>query len=115
MGQDQSRETVPALSKRKVDYAKLPVYRNCSLEQAAAGSGASMEEIDEEPPLKKAAALDDVQVAVGRSLLASLPAPKATLGLGSDSAGGGVRLDLSSISRPQNSGCPPRKEVSPAE
>lgn len=77
--------------KRKVviNHAKLPVSKPLALDAADLAN--------EDAPLKKAADLA-ARSAAGKSLLASLPAPRATLG-GQDSSGGsgGVRIDLSAL------------------
>lgn len=81
--------------KRKVDISKLP----CSKVVFDSTSGK-----DGEAPLKKEAELANARSAAGRSLLASLPAPKVTLGSETSTGGGGgggSRIDLSGISRPK--------------
>lgn len=81
----------PAKRKR-VDYTKLPVSRPLQLE-AASG------EPEADAPLKGAAALEARRLAAGKSLLASLPAPRATLGSETAMGGGGSKLDLSGVGR----------------
>lgn len=75
--------------RKKVDYSKLPVSR--PLEVALAS-----QPDDGEAPLRRAAEL--ARQAVGRSLLASLPPPKVTLGLDPTQGGSsGVRIDLAGL------------------
>lgn len=95
----QSAAAVNGVKRRVVDYKRLPVSRPLAL--ALGGSlakGTTAAGSDEEPPLKRAAELDAARPSAGRSLLASLPPPKATLG--SEAAqSGSLRLDLSGVTR----------------
>lgn len=81
----------PAKRKR-VDYTKLPVSRPLQLEAAS-------DEPEVDAPLKGAAALEAMRLTAGRSLLASLPAPRATLGSETAMGGGGSKLDLTGVGR----------------
>ncbi|CAE8629707.1 unnamed protein product [Polarella glacialis] len=89
-------EAAPASSssagpkRKKVDYTKLPVSRPLAIDALSQ---------EEEAPLKRAAELAG-RAGLGLSLLASLPAPKVTLGKDHSSNGGGGRIDLSGIQRP---------------
>eukprot|EP00929_Paragymnodinium_shiwhaense_P000164 TRINITY_DN100405_c0_g1_i1.p1 TRINITY_DN100405_c0_g1~~TRINITY_DN100405_c0_g1_i1.p1 ORF type:complete len:283 (+),score=79.65 TRINITY_DN100405_c0_g1_i1:89-937(+) len=83
--------------RKKVDISRLPISR-----PLAVGGGPETEEA----PLKKAAELEKLRPSNGRSLLDSLPAPKATLGSAGGDAfesagGGGARIDLSGIGKPK--------------
>eukprot|EP00931_Biecheleriopsis_adriatica_P050473 TRINITY_DN29227_c0_g1_i1.p1 TRINITY_DN29227_c0_g1~~TRINITY_DN29227_c0_g1_i1.p1 ORF type:complete len:304 (+),score=77.17 TRINITY_DN29227_c0_g1_i1:68-913(+) len=77
-----------APKKRKIDYSKLPMSRPLALDAS---------EPLEDAPLKKAA--EAARSNFGSSLLASLPAPKVTLGK-DKSQNGSVRIDLSEVVRP---------------
>lgn len=77
--------------KKKIDYSRLPVSRPLAID---ASTG------DEDAPLRLAAELEAVRPSAARSLLASLPAPKVTLGSEASQHGSG-RIDLSEVSRPR--------------
>lgn len=108
-------EVLPAAGSRKkvVNFSKLPVAKTKPLaldgEGGAAGDG-------DEPPLKRLAALEALRASDGRSLLDALPAPRKTLGSaagGPEGRGsGGVRIDLSALSRPRAA---PKAAVVPPE
>lgn len=94
-----------ASRKKKVDFSKLPVAKSKPLAldgKAVNADGAK----EEEPPLKRLALLEKQRASAGRSLLDALPAPKATLGSGASGlegqgGGGGVRIDVSALTRPR--------------
>jgi len=83
--------------KKKIDYSRLPVSR--PLVFNGYGKGDTSPTGDAEPPLRLAAELEALRPSAARSLLASLPAPKVTLG-SEASQHGSVRIDLSEVSRP---------------
>lgn len=82
--------------KRKVDISRLPCSKLAI--ESTVGNAA-------EAPLRKSAELANLRMNAGRSLLASLPAPKVTLGADTSQSGGGggggSRIDLSGISKPK--------------
>lgn len=78
--------------KKKIDYSRLPVSRPLAIDSCGNGG-------DEEAPLRRAAELEAARPSAARSLLASLPAPKVTLG-SEASQQGSVRIDVSGVSRP---------------
>lgn len=85
--------------KRKiVNYNELPMSRPLKLD------GLGEDEVPKmagEPALKRAMDLDAGRMLPGRSLVASLPAPKVTLGSES-SQSSAVRIDLSGLGRLKN-------------
>eukprot|EP00747_Dinoflagellata_sp_TGD_P164302 gnl/TRDRNA2_/TRDRNA2_184060_c0_seq1.p1 gnl/TRDRNA2_/TRDRNA2_184060_c0~~gnl/TRDRNA2_/TRDRNA2_184060_c0_seq1.p1 ORF type:complete len:280 (-),score=66.66 gnl/TRDRNA2_/TRDRNA2_184060_c0_seq1:84-923(-) len=84
----------PDVKKRKVvDWSKLPMSRPLNLNP-------EKPDAEEEAPLKKAAALVSMKSESGRSMLATLPPPKACLGADSGS-GGGARINLDRPKKPK--------------
>jgi len=75
-------------NRKVVDFSKLPIKRPLVLDSANIQ--------DDEAPLQKAAEAENLRLQAGRSLLASLPAPKVTLGIDS-SMDGSLRIDLSEV------------------
>jgi len=97
-GLSASTSTDSGSRKKKIDYSRLPVSRPLAIDGCSKGGDASPTG-DEEAPLRRAAQLEAARPSAARSLLASLPAPKVTLG-SEVSTHGSMRIDLSEISKP---------------
>eukprot|EP00927_Polykrikos_kofoidii_P038552 TRINITY_DN32964_c0_g1_i1.p1 TRINITY_DN32964_c0_g1~~TRINITY_DN32964_c0_g1_i1.p1 ORF type:complete len:338 (-),score=68.43 TRINITY_DN32964_c0_g1_i1:295-1308(-) len=87
------------MKRRKVDISKLPLARPLHVPD-------TLSQDDGGAPLKRLAELEATRVSSGRSLIESLPPPKATLGAaGADAAfgrgSGGARIDLSGLDKPR--------------